>query len=31
MQAVMERGDRDAQHLMVKYKYLTGHGVSARR
>ncbi|MBA0350855.1 ankyrin repeat domain-containing protein [Stenotrophomonas maltophilia] len=31
MQAAIERGDHDAQHLMMKYKYQTLHGVSARR
>jgi len=31
MQASMERGDRNAQHLMVKYRYQTEHGVSERR
>lgn len=31
MQTAMERGDRDAQHLMMKHKYQTGHCVSARR
>ena len=31
MQTAMERGDRDAQHLMMKHKYQTGHCVSARK
>lgn len=28
--AAMERGDHDAQHLMMKSKYQTVHGISAR-
>ncbi len=31
IQAAMERGDRDARQLMMKYKYQTVHGISARR
>lgn len=31
VQAAMARGDHDAQHLMMKHKYQTGHCVSARR
>ncbi len=31
MQSAIERGDHDTQHLMMKYKYQTVHGINARR